>query len=474
MKGRSERSKQGRLSRLYKTELFLPGIAFLLLVTLFISVPGSGLLAQSEILPDSDESFDSPLPLPGDDVSPEVKLKAREILGPVAAIAISPFYGMALLSGIAILADREYIEGNEYLRRNPVLRNPAVFVVFAVLAFLISLPRFTKLTNTFGTFLAYLEDRAVFITLAILQLMLITQGAASPGGPSVETLFPLEIAGIAGLPEDLFTLESLWLLFALANYVIIRTVRFYFDVLILISPLPFVDGALETFKKIASSVMLTVYVFSPTAAAVMNFFILFLACLLFTHTLRQGYYYRAMLIDPILARLRKRLPEPGKLPRIRIPRSVLSQTSDGDMILAVFPMRRIGKIKAKTRCYLILPAGGEPTEGRVVSRRFPGGGESFALTGAEFYLGKGAFYNRLRLRRPGESGQGDGNDDDAFQAIFAFSSLYSPALDLIRERLNAEDEGDVDPVSRITGRLRRGYNRLAGSPERTPPALPEN
>ena len=68
-----------------------------------------------------------------------------EWLGPLAPIAISPFFGITILAGISQFGG-SWVE-NSFISNNPVLSNPAVFWVFLCLTIMTSLPRFTKVSK---------------------------------------------------------------------------------------------------------------------------------------------------------------------------------------------------------------------------------------------------------------------------------------------------------------------------------------
>ena len=70
-----------------------------------------------------------------------------EWLGPLAPIAISPFFGITLLAGISQFGS-ESLPFNQFISNNPILSNPATFWIFLGLTILTSLPRFTTVSYT--------------------------------------------------------------------------------------------------------------------------------------------------------------------------------------------------------------------------------------------------------------------------------------------------------------------------------------
>ena len=53
-----------------------------------------------------------------------------EWLGPLAPIAISPFFGITCLAGMSQLSAGTFLENNQFISSNPVLHNPYVFWIF--------------------------------------------------------------------------------------------------------------------------------------------------------------------------------------------------------------------------------------------------------------------------------------------------------------------------------------------------------
>ncbi len=381
-------------------------------------------------------------------------LKAREIFGPMAAIAISPFYSMACLSLIAVLAEEGYAPRNDYLARNPILASPILLGVFAVLALLITLPRFTKVTNTFGTFLGYLEDRAGLITLVVLQILLIVQ-AHTPGSPANALL-------TAGIPY--LDLNSLMLALSIINYMIIRTVRFYFDLLILLSPLPLVDGILEATKKIAATMLLLMYAYYPGLAAGVNFFLLFLASLFFFPALRLTRYYQHILIGPMFRRLMSTFDEkpPGVLPE-SIAWRLRAHLDEPRLIVPVFPLRPLPGIRSKAWCWLVLDRRGLA----IVRLRWFRAPVRLELgNDHRTSMGRAVLWNEFTAER-----------DDGRRVVFVFSTVYNDAWERMRDLTESEDLGSVGLRGKFEkgmARLRAGYANLTRGSRPGPSGGPPN
>ena len=68
------------------------------------------------------------------------ELRITEVLGPLAPVALSPFFGLACLSGISILCSNGLLPENEFLVGHEVLNNGYIFVSFLVLTVITSIP----------------------------------------------------------------------------------------------------------------------------------------------------------------------------------------------------------------------------------------------------------------------------------------------------------------------------------------------
>ena len=92
-----------------------------------------------------------------------------EWLGPLAPVALSPFFGVTLLSGLAIAMDKGVVPENRLLARAAPLRSPALFAVFAALAMLTSLPRLTKVSKPLVQALDVLETWSIVVVMLLIR-----------------------------------------------------------------------------------------------------------------------------------------------------------------------------------------------------------------------------------------------------------------------------------------------------------------
>jgi len=99
-------------------------------------------------------------------------------LGPLAPVAISPFFGVACLSGLAI-GGPDWVADNGLLGSSGPLKNETLFVVFVALTLLTSLPRLTKVNKPIAYAVGRLETYAVIAILLIIKVVASSQ--AEPG-----------------------------------------------------------------------------------------------------------------------------------------------------------------------------------------------------------------------------------------------------------------------------------------------------
>jgi len=208
-----------------------------------------------------------------------------EVLGPLAPVALSPFFGMALLSGLSLLVTRGVFPENALLHGHPVLTHPSVFVLFLALAVFTSLPRLTKVSKPLALLCDTMETYAGVVAVVVVQLVSRHAGASEPA----EVVLP---AGLGTI-----TWDALLAALSIANILVLQTVRLFFELLVWISPLPLLDALFESMNKVVCAGLLALYAFSPWAALLINAMI-FLVCLALLRRARRG-------IRSLMGRLRE-------------------------------------------------------------------------------------------------------------------------------------------------------------------------
>ena len=242
-------------------------------------------------------------------------------LGPLAPVAISPFFGVACLSGLAIWGP-DWVTDNALLGSSGPLKNETLFVVFVALTLLTSLPRLTKVSKPFAQAVDRLETYAVIAILLIIKVVASLQ--TEPG----QQVAMVQL-GIFSVTAD--TLVGLAMA---ANVLVINSVKFFFEFMVWLTPIPLVDAIFEVCSKTLCAALMVVYAFSPMLATGINLVILIVATVVLRWISRRVRFYRTMILDPVLAKMWRGF---GR-----------AKTPD----LIVFPKDNFGPFAAKSRLRL--------------------------------------------------------------------------------------------------------------------------
>ncbi len=326
------------------------------------------------------------------------KVPVEDLMGPLAPVALSPFFGIACLSGASILVDQGYLPAHPLLAGNRALNRPSVFVAFLLLAIFTSLPRLTKVSKPVAQAADLLETYAGIV--AVIVMFHLAAPAESGDTAAVYT------AGVGSLTPLLLAAA------ATVNILVIQTVRFFFEFLVFLSPIPFLDALFEGINKAVCLALVALYVASPALAFGLNI-LLFLLCLaLFGRVHRRVVFYRHIFAGPaarkLAALITRRAPVPPRLRR------------DGRVLcITVFPRRRIGRIKPSRRCRLKISA-----EALVL---IPG--PAWPRTDVQVALREDFLSHIAVIRLPGEP-----------DVELRFSRSYTPVLPEIATALGSESE----------------------------------
>ncbi len=268
-----------------------PGPSQQVAVNDLASVSSSGLATATPQLEKLGAEF-LKSPLTDDDQTAMKAISASEWLGPLAPVALSPFFAITCLAGLSQFGG-DYLPLNSFISNNAVLKNEFVFWLFGGLTLLTSLPRLTKVSKPFAQAMDMLETYGGIVTIIVLRF--------ASSIPSGEPLEPIETAMVVQMGWMSFPVDVLFSLAAIVNIIVINSVKFFFEVLVWLVPFPFVDALLEIANKGVCAGLMAVYAYNPLVATILNL-ILFLACLyVFAWTKRRVTYWRTMLTDPILA-----------------------------------------------------------------------------------------------------------------------------------------------------------------------------
>lgn len=323
-------------------------------------------------------------------------ISASEWLGPLAPIAISPFFGIACLCGISQFGG-DYLPLNSFISDNPVLQNPAVLWAFVILTVVTSLPRLTKVSKPIGQAIDQLEAWAGIITIIVIRFA----ATASSSDPSEATAMA-EVMPAMQMGMFSFTADALFSIAAIINILVINSIKFFFEVSVWLMPLPFVDAMLEAANKTACAALMAIYAWSPLVATGLNLLI-FLVCLVaFRWCQRRVTYMRHVLFDPVWCLVQKTYGVP--------------QRNE----LVVFPQNSIGPFAAKT-C-LLLTSSSQGWKLKQVRFLLPTKVHEIPAAGNSLTISPGLIINKIKL-----SGESSGQ--------LLFTRRYSDQLENLAERL---------------------------------------
>ncbi|MEZ6135565.1 MAG: hypothetical protein R3C53_11710 [Pirellulaceae bacterium] len=227
------------------------------------------------------------------------QISTSEWLGPLAPIALSPFFGLCALSGIATygpqwLQDRSALFGDASM-----LNNPPLFWTMLVLAVITSLPRLTKVSKPVALAAENLETYSAVIILVVVRML--TPPEITTGGQAGVALGAASQPVMLSAGFSSFSVNAVVSVFSALNVVVINAIKLFFEFMIWLMPFPAVDAALEVLNKSLCAGLMAVYCYSPTLATVLNLILLAMCALVFSWTRRRLRYYRELVAGPVLA-----------------------------------------------------------------------------------------------------------------------------------------------------------------------------
>ncbi|HMO52131.1 MAG TPA: hypothetical protein PKE26_13220 [Kiritimatiellia bacterium] len=218
-------------------------------------------------------------------------LSLADWMGPLAPVALSPFFGLMCLSGASLLMEQGWLPPHPLLQHHALLANEIMFGVLLALTAMTSLPRLSKVSKPITQFADYLETYAAVVLLLAIYYV-------HGGEPDMaETPPGIVIAGFTETAGFVFIAVV-----AGINVVVIQTVRLFFEMLVWISPIPLLDAVFEVFNKTVCLALTAVYVFHPAAALAVNLVLFFLCLLVVRRVHRRLASFRNHVLKPLIKR----------------------------------------------------------------------------------------------------------------------------------------------------------------------------
>jgi len=213
-----------------------------------------------------------------------------ELLGPLTPLALSPFFGVTCLSAISLWGP-EWAGSSPMLGSNGALRSETIFITFLALTIISSIPRFTKVSKPFAQAVDRLEAYAVIIILLVIKISTSVETAADE---------PVAMVQMGTFSAGLDTFLAIAMII---NILVINSVKFFFEFLAWLTPVPFLDAIFELCNKALCLGLMAIYAFSPTLATIINLAFFVVALVLFRWIYRRTLFYRTMVLDPVFARI---------------------------------------------------------------------------------------------------------------------------------------------------------------------------
>lgn len=255
---------------------------------------------EQTVLPDFSSGLDASTQSASDTIRQQ--LSTSEWLGPLAPIALSPFFGLALLSGVATYGPDWLQERSALFRTEGPLDSPWLFWTMACLAILTSLPRMTKVSKPISLAAEKLEAySAVIIFLAVRWL----------GSPSIHDAGHPVISDLDQATHPIYlsagfgtlSLQLGMSVFAAINILVINFVKLFFEFMVWLIPFPTVDALLEFGNKSSCAALMAIYCYSPILATSINLMMFAFCGLIFLWVYRRTRYYRDLVVGPAMAYL---------------------------------------------------------------------------------------------------------------------------------------------------------------------------
>ena len=246
------------------------------------------------------------------------QISSVEWLAPLAPVALSPFFGITLLSGLACYGP-DWLPDNALLSEGSPLANPVLFWVFLVLTVVTSLPRFLKVSKPIAQLADFFETYSAILILLILKFVSMQDSAAAAADNIVQ-------AGILS-----FGWEGILMVAMAINVFVVNSVKFFFEFLVWITPIPFLDACFEIANKFICASLIAIYAYNPIVALILNILIFTACAFVFRWIRRREIFYRNVLFDLVL--------------------KIVGSTGDRTPSkLLVFPKQAIGSIPARAKC----------------------------------------------------------------------------------------------------------------------------
>jgi hypothetical protein len=266
-------------------------------------------------------------------------LPITEVLGSLAPIALSPFFALTCLSGASLLASEgllpESVSSNYLLGANSPLHNEAVFLGLLCLTVMTSLPKLTKVSKPFAQAVDQVEAYSGIIAALAVQIL----SRVGTGESSMDN----EVAVVYSAGIITASYSMLLMVFSVINIFVVNSVKFFFEMMILISPFPTVDAFFEAANKAFAAFLIAVYLFSPWLATWLNLLIFLVSLLIFSWTYRRVVFMKSAISDPLFGWFAESIFGMRKMTATatKLPRKLEERFEGASVVMKAFPGKRM-------------------------------------------------------------------------------------------------------------------------------------
>lgn len=188
---------------------------------------------------------------------------------------------------------------NDFVGTNPFFDNWLIVGIFGILFLFTALVgtvfKTNKATAVIGLADNYLSNHAAILINIIVMIApaIFTQTAEHPA---------VQEAGIfsIGLQTILVLIVSVYFL------IVVTTVRFFIDILIFLSPIPFIDSILEVAKIVVTVLFVLISVFYPTFSVILSVITFLIALSMYRKSVRMVNKTSYLFIHPVLQLFKKK------------------------------------------------------------------------------------------------------------------------------------------------------------------------
>lgn len=249
--------------------------------------------------------------------------------------ALSPFWTIFITS----LASSFGI-GGEFIATNPLLQSKVVLLVSGLLVLITSIPNLLKVSKPIGLAATFLEDKSGIIISIIMMVAPYTMNSDNSMHSEMSFL------GISNVPIHIIALMVL----AIPYYMTIVTLRFFLEVLIFLSPIPFLDAVFEFIKKAITFSLITIYFLFPTTGIILSILIFVIALFFLKKAKRFILFFKYIFLQPLVIKIFRKNQT---LTSEKIPNQINKKFVNPSLAIQCLTDIEIGRIKNRRIVWLI-------------------------------------------------------------------------------------------------------------------------